>query len=74
MITLSIDLLLLNKAKLKKLTRKNGAEACFLNLVLIETPTSEFGDYIVKQDSSKEEREAKTQMPILGNAKNIQRK
>lgn len=74
MITLSIDLLLLNKAKLKKMTRKNGAEACFLNLVLIETPNSEFGDYIVKQDSSKEEREAKTQMPILGNAKTIQRK
>ncbi len=70
MIKLSIDLTKVDKAKIKELTRKNGDKAKFLDLVLIEV-TSDYGDYMVKQDSSKEERENKVQTPILGNAKII---
>jgi hypothetical protein len=71
MISLSIDLRLLDSAKIKHMTRKSGAEASFLNLVLIETPGGQYGDYMVKQESTKEERAAKTQTPILGNGKTI---
>lgn len=71
MIKLSIDVLQLDKARFKPLTRKNGAQALFCELVLIETPGGQYGDYMVKQDCTKEEREAKVQMPIIGNGKNV---
>jgi len=74
MIAISIDLRLIDAAKVKHMIRKNGAEASFLNLVLIETPGGQYGEYMVKQESSAEERAAKTQTPILGNGKNIIRK
>lgn len=71
MITISIDVTLIDKARLKEFTRKNGNKAKFMELVLIETPDSEYGDYIVKQGVTKEEREARVEMPILGNGKNV---
>ncbi len=71
MISISIDLRLIDAAKVKHMTRQSGAEASFLNLVLIETPGGKYGDYMVKQESTKEERAAKTQTPILGNGKTI---
>jgi hypothetical protein len=71
MITLSIDVKQIDKDRLKPYTRKNGKEAMFLELILIPTPESEFGDYMVKQSVSKEERESGIQMPILGNAKQV---
>lgn len=71
MITLSIDVTLLDKARFKKVKRKNGKEAVFADLVLFEA-ASQYGDWIVKQQCSKEERAAKTEMPILGNGKNWQ--
>lgn len=40
-----------------------------MDLVLYETPDSEYGDYLVKQQTTKEEREKKVAMPILGNGK-----
>lgn len=73
MITISIDAKRLDKTRFKKITRKNGEEAIFIELVLLETK-SEFGDYLVKQSSTKEEREAKVEMPILGNGKIVSRK
>lgn len=69
MISLSIDLKLIDKSKVKRVTRKNGNEAAFCDLILIETPGSEWGDYMVKQSQTKEAREAGEQTPILGNAK-----
>ena len=69
MITLSIDVTLIEKARLKDFTRKNGKQAKFLDLVLIETPNSEYGDFIVKQSISKEEKASGVQLPILGNGK-----
>lgn len=46
--------------------------AKFLELVLIETPNGRFGDFIVKQSCTKEERAARKEMPILGNGKNFE--
>ena len=40
-----------------------------MDLVLIETPNSEYGDFIVKQSISKEEKASGVQLPILGNGK-----
>lgn len=68
MLTITIDVNLLDKARFKRITRKNGKEAVFCDLVLFEQK-SEWGDYIVKQQVSKEERLAKLSMPIVGNAK-----
>jgi hypothetical protein len=36
---------------------------------MIPTPESPYGEYMIKQRSTKEEVEAKVQTPILGNAK-----
>jgi len=64
MITLSIDVTKLDRDRFIK-----GKKGTYCNLVLIETPNSEYGDFMVKQDMSKEDRESGVQMPILGNAK-----
>jgi hypothetical protein len=69
MIIASIDVTLLDKSRFKKITRKNGQEATFVELVLIETPDSQFGDFMIKQGTTKEEREQKIELPILGDAK-----
>lgn len=69
MITLSLDVTLIEKSRIKEVTRKNGKVAKFIDLVLIETPNGKFGDFMVKQSVTKEERAARLEMPILGNGK-----
>jgi len=69
LITLSIDLTLLDRARFKRVTKKSGTQATYCDLVLYETENRQYGDYIVKQAVTKEERMQKVQMPILGNAK-----
>lgn len=64
MLTVKVDVTKIDKARLFK-----GAKGTYLDLILIETPNGEYGDFMVKQQVTKEEREAKLQMPILGNAK-----
>lgn len=71
MISLSIDVRLLDKSKFKPFKKKDGTEALYCELILLDTPQGKYGDYMVKQSLSKEDREAKVQMPILGNGKNI---
>lgn len=71
MITISIDVTQLDKARFKEVTRKNGKVAKYCDLVLIDTPNSQYGDFIVKQSVTKEERAARKEMPILGNGKNL---
>lgn len=71
MISISIDLTQLDKARFKTITRKNGNKATFCDLILFDTPNSDYGDYMVKQQVTKEEREQKVQMPILGNGKTL---
>ena len=68
-IAISNDVTLLQKERFKTVTRKNGSTAKFADLVLVETPDGQYGDFMVKQSISKEEREAKVEMPILGNGK-----
>lgn len=74
LITLSIDVTQLDRARFKEIIRKGngpraGMKAVFADLVLVATPDSEYGDYIVKQQCTKEERAARLEMPILGNGK-----
>lgn len=82
MITLSIDVTLIDKTKLvpgKKPRKRQDGETTdivpkYLNLVLIETPGGKYGDFMVKHGQTKEEREARKQTPILGNAKHFGKK
>ncbi len=71
MITLSIDVTLLDKARFREVIRKNGNTAKFCDLVMFETPNGE-SDYLVKQGVSKEERAQRVEMPILGNGKKFE--
>lgn len=73
MITISIDVSLLDKSRFKRVARKNGKEGVFCDLVLIETPQGKYGDFMVKQSVTKEERAAKKEMPFLGNGKDWRR-
>jgi hypothetical protein len=65
MITLSIDVTKLDKTRFKAITRKNGEKALFCDLILIDSQ-SDYGDYMVKQSVTKEDRENGVQLPILG--------
>ena len=59
MITGKINVNLISQGKLFQ-----GKKGKYLNIVLIETPASKYGDYMIKQQGEKGE-----EMPILGNAK-----
>lgn len=74
LITLSIDVTQLDRARFKEVIRKGngpraGMKAVFVDLVMVATPDGQYGDYIVKQQVTKEERAARVEMPILGNGK-----
>lgn len=71
MILLSIDVTKLDKNRFKRVTLRNGNEAVYCDLVLFETrtPDTNGNTMIVKQSATKEERAAKTQLPIVGNGK-----
>jgi hypothetical protein len=60
-ISFSINVDRIDKSKFIK-----GKKGRYLNLVLWETPESEYGDYLVKQQGERGEK-----LPILGNGKNF---
>jgi len=60
----SLNVQAINKDKLIQ-----GKKGIYLNCTLIETPNSEFGDYMIVEDVSKEERESGVKGTILGNGK-----
>ena len=64
MISLKIDVTKIEKQRLFK-----GEKGTYLNCVLIETPNSEYSDYMIVQNVPKEERERGVEGAILGNAK-----
>lgn len=64
MITAKINVSSIDKTKLFK-----GNKGVYLDICLIETPNSEYGDFMVVQSSTKEERDAGKRGAILGNAK-----
>lgn len=53
-----------NVEKIDKERFFKGKKGRYMDLVLFETPESEYGDYMVKQRGDKGEK-----MPILGNGK-----
>lgn len=65
MITAKIDVTKIDKTKLFK-----GEKGTYLDICLIETPNSAYGDdYMVTQSVSKEDRDKGVKGAILGNAK-----
>lgn len=66
MITGKIDVSKIDKSKLFK-----GEKGTYLDIILIETPNGQYGDYMIAQSVSKEERAAGVKGAILGNAKNL---
>ena len=66
-----IDLTKIDKSRLFK-SEKTGS--IYLDIVMIETPKSEFNDYVILQSISKEEREKGEKGNILGNADNVTKK
>ena len=66
MITLKIDVKKIDKSRLYV-----GEKGTYLDCVLIPTPNSEYGDYMVVESVTKEEREAGQKGTILGNGKNL---
>ncbi len=65
-IEISIELTKIDK---KKIREKDGRK--FYDIVAIETPTGKYGQWMVVEKQSKEEREAKSKGNILGNGKNF---
>lgn len=58
-ITINVNIDLIDKERFFK-----GKKGRYMDLVLIETPQSEYGDYLVKQRGDRDDK-----MPILGNGK-----
>lgn len=65
----SIDVLKINKDKLFA-----GKKGKYLNIVLIPTPNSEYGDWMIVEETSEDERKAGERGTILGNAKVLVKK
>ena len=60
-----------NLAKINKDKIKVNGEYKNYEIILIETPGGKYGDWMVKENSTKEERDSGKKDNILGNAKNI---
>lgn len=61
------------KINVKKLDKSKlfvGKEGTYANITLIETPGGKYGDWMVVDDTTKEEREDNKKSTILGNGKN----
>lgn len=64
MIRIKIDVTQIQKSRLFP-----GKKGTYLNAVLIETPKSQFDDYMIIEDVSKEDRDKGIKGNILGNGK-----
>lgn len=70
LITLSIEVSKVEKGRFRTVAGTGGKpDRTYLDLALFETPDSPYGDYIVKHSATKDERERKVQLPIIGNGK-----
>lgn len=67
-INLKIDVTKVTKSRLYV-----GQKGTYLNCALIPTPDSEYGDYMIVEDVSKEEREKGVKGAILGNGKTFKK-
>lgn len=66
LIELDIDLSKINKSKI---TVKGDRK--YYKMTAIETPNGEYGQWMIVEKQSKEERDARKKGTILGNGKNI---
>lgn len=66
MVTAKINVLAIDKSRLFK-----GEKGTYLDIVLIDTPNGQYGDYMIVQGVTKEEREMGIKGPILGNGKTV---
>lgn len=66
MIKIQIDVSKVDKSRLYK-----GAKGTYLNAVLIPTPDSQYGDYMIIEEVTREERDAGKKGTILGNGKEV---
>lgn len=69
MIAGKIDVTKIDKKRLYK-----GEKGQYLSFVLIDTPNSQYGDYMIVESVTKEEREKGIKGTILGNAKIVIKK
>jgi len=69
MITGKIDVSKIDKTRLYK-----GEKGNYLSITLIPTPNGQYGDYMIVEEVTKQEREAGKKGTILGNAKNVVKK
>lgn len=69
LIKVKIDVIKITKAKLYK-----GEKGTYLNCTLVPTPNSEHSDWMVVEETSKDEREKGNKGAILGNASVIKKK
>ena len=67
-INCKINVETITKSKLFK-----GEKGTYLNFTLVPTPNSQYGDFMLVEDITKEERESGTKGVILGNGKKFQR-
>ena len=67
MISLKIDVTKIDKSRLFR-----GKKGTYLNAVLIETPDGEYGDYMIVEEITYEERQGGKRGTILGNGKILQ--
>lgn len=64
----------INTKKINKDRIYVGQKGSYLDFVLIETPNSQYGDYMIVQSVSKDERLAGKKGEIIGNAKILVKK
>ncbi len=69
LITFQIDRKLIDRARMKSVTRRDGSVSEFYEFSMHLLRDRSRSDYIVKQAVTKEERAARVEMPILGNGK-----
>ena len=69
MIKLMIDVDSIDQSRLYK-----GKKGNYLNAVMIETPDSKYGDYMIVEDISFEERQEGKKGTIIGNGKILTKK
>jgi len=71
MLSLQIDVLKIDKSRLKSVTRKNGEQAMFLDLVTFDRVDEHGNEGFLTQSLSKDERASGMKLPILGNWKTL---
>ena len=69
LITFQIDRKLIDRARMKSVTRRDGSVSEFYEFSMHLKRDRSQNDYLVKQSVTKDERAARVEMPILGNGK-----